>query len=121
MRQVTSNEIPVDIDTYNIVVTSDAIFWTSNASGTPQVQRAALDGSSATVLDQAVTPFHALVATDRGVCWAGEASIACEHGVIAVGVTEPHTLLANGATLYFATPSSMNRLGGARVQGDGGL
>jgi hypothetical protein len=121
MRPVAANEIPVDLDTYNLVVTGDAIYWTSNASGMPQVLRAGLDGSGATVLDQGLAPFHALVATESGVCWAGELSITCEHGVVAAGVAEPHAMVANGSMLYFATPSSMHRLGGAHAQGDGGL
>jgi len=108
VRQVADNEIPVDLETYNLVVTTDALYWTSNATGTPTVSRAALDGTGATTLDQdALAPFDSLVATTSGVCWTGQAAITCEHGVLAPGVTSPRALLASGPTLFFASEGSL--------------
>jgi hypothetical protein len=112
VRQVAANEISVDLETYQLVVTADAIYWTSNATGTPQVQRAALDGSGATVLAHGISPFDALIATDSGVCWAGDLTIKCEHGTLATVLTAPSAMVADGATLYFATPSSAIGAGG---------
>jgi len=125
VREIGANEIPIDLAGYNLAISPDTLFWTSQALGRAEVRRAALDGTGATVLDSASTPFHALIATGRGACWAGASKIMCfadgNLTTVADHRAEPRAIVADGAMLYFVEPASLHRLGGERLQGDGGL
>lgn len=125
VREIRANEIPIDLAGYNLAISPDTLFWTSQASGRAEVRRAALDGTGSTVLDSSSTPFHALIAIDRGACWAGASKIVCfadgKMATVADNRAEPRALVADGAMLYFVEPASMHRLGGEPLQGDGGL